>query len=129
MRILVVEDESGIRELLKEGLESYGDITVDTVADRRAVDMAREQAYDLVIADMHLAEDLDAPTIIEEITAFDSRVRFIVMTGKKRQDVATKLVQAVRGNQVASFLFKPFDLEELYIATEKVRQQLESLPA
>lgn len=124
MRILVVEDESGIREFLKEGLESYTGFTVDTIGDRSAVDMARAKAYDLVIADMHLAEDLDALEIIREITAFDDHVRFIVMTGKKRLDVATKLVQALKGNQVASFLFKPFDLEELYIAVNRVRDTL-----
>ena len=124
MRILVVEDEPGIREFLKEGLESYTGFSVDTVADRSAVEMARSTQYDLVISDMHLAEDLDALEIIREITAFDDYVRFILMTGKKRLDVATKLVQALKGNQVASFLFKPFDLEELYIAVNRARDAL-----
>jgi two-component system response regulator ArlR len=126
MRILVVEDEPGIREFLKEGLESYPGLRVDTVGDRSAVEMARATRYELILADMHLSEDLDALEIIEEITAFDPDVRFIVMTGKKRLDVATKLVKAVKGNQVSSFLFKPFDLEELYIAVNRVR---DSFPA
>jgi DNA-binding NtrC family response regulator len=124
MRILVVEDEVGIQEFLKEGLESYTGFQVDTAADRDSVRMARETRYDLVIADMHLADDLDALEIIREITAFDREVRFIVMTGKKRLDVATKLVRAIKGNQVASFLFKPFDLEELYIAVNRIRDTL-----
>ncbi|MHC4469529.1 MAG: response regulator [Planctomycetota bacterium] len=124
MRILVVEDEADVRELLKEGLESYTGFRVDTSPDRSAVDMARERQYDLVIADMHLSDDLDALTIIKEITEFDHAVRFIVMTGKKRLDVATKLVQALKGNQVSSFLFKPFDLEELCVAVDRVRDQM-----
>ncbi len=115
-RILVVEDEEAICEFIKEGLESYEKFLVDTVGDASAVEMARKNHYDLILADMHLADDLDALTIIERITEFDRDVRFIVMTGKKRLDVASKLVQAVKGSQVASFLFKPFDLEELYIA-------------
>lgn len=123
MQILVVEDEPGIRDFLKEGLEAHSELEVDTVADRIAVDMAKAKSYDLVIADMHLAENLDALEIIRDITAFDKRVRFILITGKKRLDVATKLVQALKSNQVSSFLFKPFDLEELYIAVNRVRDE------
>jgi DNA-binding NtrC family response regulator len=123
MRILVVEDEPAVREFIKEGLESYAGFDVDTAADETAVEMCRKSRYDLVIADMHLSDDLDALAVIREITAFDQHVRFIVMTGKKRLDVATKLVQAIKGNQVISFLFKPFDLEELYIAVTRAREQ------
>ena len=119
MRILVVEDDPGIREFIEEGLETYPGFSVDTAADATAVDMARESRYDVIVADMHLSDDLDALAIIHAVTAFDDQVRFIVMTGKKRLDVATKLVKALKGNQVASFLFKPFDLEELYIAIER----------
>ena len=126
MRILVIEDEPGIRTFVKEGLEIYAGHEVDTAADRSAVEMARTGRYDLILADMHLADNLDALEVIEEITGFDEHVRFIVMTGKKRLDVATKLVHALRGNQVASFLFKPFDLEELIIAVDQAR---DSLPA
>ena len=119
MRILVVEDDPGIREFIEEGLSSYWGMTVDSAADATAVDMARETRYDVIVADMHLSDELDALTIIRDVTAFDERVRFIVMTGKKRLDVATKLVMALKGNQVASFLFKPFDLEELRIAIDR----------
>ena len=119
MRILVVEDDQGVREFLKEGLETYRGFSVDVAEDRRAVEMVRTKTYDVVVADMHLSEKLDALTIIREITAFDRNVRFIVMTGKKRLDIATKLVTAIKGNQVASFLFKPFDLEELHIAVTR----------
>jgi two-component system KDP operon response regulator KdpE len=129
MRILVVEDEPDIRKLLKEGLETYTGFRVDTAADGSAVEMARRRRYDLIIADMHLSEDLDALTVIRQITEFDERVRFIVMTGKKRLDVATKLVQAVKGNQVSSFLFKPFDLEELCVAVDRVRDQVRTQSA
>ncbi len=119
MRILVVEDDPGIREFIEEGLGSFHNMEVDSVADVTAVEMARRTSYDVIVADMHLSDDLDALRIISEVTAFDNRVRFIVMTGKKRLDVATKLVRALKGNQVASFLFKPFELEELRIALDR----------
>jgi len=106
---------------MKEGLTSFGDLSVDTASDESSIGMARSNRYDLVLIDMHLADDLDGLTLIRAISAFDSHVRFIVMTGKKRLDVATKFVQAIKGSQVASFLFKPFDLEELRIAVERVR--------
>ncbi len=119
MRVLVVEDDPGIREFIEQGLSSYPGISVDTVADAAAVEMAKETQYDVIVADMHLSDELDALAIIHAVTAFDEKVRFIVMTGKKRLDVATKLVKALKGNQVASFLFKPFELEELHIAVER----------
>jgi DNA-binding NtrC family response regulator len=126
VRILVVEDEPGIREFLTEGLASFGGITVDTASDGSSIAMARRTRYDLVLTDMHLADDLDGLTVIRAISAFDSDVRFIVMTGKKRLDVATRFVEAIKGHQVVSFLFKPFDLEELRIAVERVRDLVSS---
>jgi DNA-binding NtrC family response regulator len=116
MRILVVEDDPGIRDFIQDGLTSLPDMEVDTAADHGAVLMARQTSYDVIVADMHLSDDLDALCIIREVTVFDHRVKFIVMTGKKRLDVATKLVHALKGNQVASFLFKPFEIGELHIA-------------
>ena len=121
--ILIVEDEEAIREFMQEGLESYGDFAVDTAGDASAVAMAGEKRYDVIITDIHLADDLDALAIIEAISAFDKDVRFIVMTGKKRLDIASKLVKALKGNQVASFLFKPFDLEEICIAIHHALEQ------
>ena len=128
MRILVVEDEPGIREFLSEGLTSFGGLTVDTASDGSSIEMARRNSYDLVITDMHLADDLDGLMIIRAISTFDPNVRFIVMSGKKRLDVATRFVEAIKGNQVASFLFKPFSLEELRIAVERVRDIAPSAP-
>ena len=122
MRILVVEDEPAIREILKEGLEARPGYEVETASDGRSVEMARRRPYDLVIADMHLSDDLDGLSIIEEISNFDRDVRFIVMTGNKRLDNAMKLVKAIKGRQVASFLFKPFDLQELLIAVDRVQE-------
>jgi DNA-binding NtrC family response regulator len=118
MRILVVDDDPGVRRVLEEGLESYG-LAVDTAGDGGAIAKARETSYDVVLVDMHLADDLDGLSIIKAITEFDRKVRFVVMTGKKRLDIASKLVQSLKGNQVASFLFKPFDLEEIYIAVHR----------
>jgi DNA-binding NtrC family response regulator len=119
MRILVVEDDPGIREFIEEGLAAYPACTVESTADDTAVELARNGAYDVIVSDMHLSDELDALSIIQRITAFDTKVRFIVMTGKKRLDVAAKLLEAIKGHQVASFLFKPFEIEELFIAIQR----------
>jgi two-component system OmpR family response regulator len=123
MRILVVEDEPGIRAFLVEGLTTGIGAEVDASEGGDAVELAR-RGYDVILTDMHLSEDLDGLAVIREITGFDRRVRFIVMTGKKRLDVARKLVTAIKGNQVVSFLFKPFELEELLIAVRRAGEQL-----
>jgi DNA-binding NtrC family response regulator len=124
MKILIVEDEASIRFVLQEGLEMFTGFKVDAVGDRTAIARAREDHYDLVITDMHLGPDLDGLAIIREISAFDSETRFIVMSGKKEFDVATKVVRASKGDRVAGFLLKPFDLEELFIAVDRVREAL-----
>ncbi len=125
VRLLVIEDEAGVREFIREGLALTLDAEVDAVADRAAVELARRRRYDVIVADMHLADDLDALEIVETIAEFDRESRFVLMTGKRRLDVATKLVTALKRRQVCSFLFKPFDLEELRIA---VLRATDSLP-
>jgi DNA-binding NtrC family response regulator len=124
VRILVIEDEAGVREFIREGLTLALGAEVDAVADRSAIDLVRRNRYDVIVADMHLAEDLDALEIIETIAEFDHDSRFVLMTGKRRLDVATKLVTALKRRQVCSFLFKPFDLEELRIAVLRAAEPL-----
>jgi len=54
MRILVVEDEKDLSDVIKKGLEEEG-FVVDTVSDgQQAVNLAWDNEYDIIILDLML---------------------------------------------------------------------------
>jgi len=53
-RVLVVEDDSGVRELLVQHLKENGFIVTDTLDGSRGLELALSDSYDLVILDVAL---------------------------------------------------------------------------
>ncbi|MFP5406722.1 MAG: response regulator, partial [Gammaproteobacteria bacterium] len=67
-RLLVVEDDEGIRDLLHNYLQSYG-FEVTTVADGAQMRAARQgRPYDLVLLDLGLPGE-DGLTLARELRA------------------------------------------------------------
>lgn len=108
MRVLVVEDDLDLVELLEEGLTMYG-YAVDKATDgEKAVDMAYVETYDLIILDINLPKK-DGFEVLDEIREFNNEVNIIMLTA--RGDVDDR----VRGLDTGAndYMVKPFDLKEL----------------
>ncbi|HNX28151.1 MAG TPA: response regulator [Syntrophomonadaceae bacterium] len=106
-KILVVDDQKGIRNLLKELLEQEG-FQVITVGDgSAAIKETQEQKIDLIIMDMRMPgmNGLEAAKRILR----DEYIPVILMTA----DAKTEVREAAREAGVNRCIIKPFAIEEL----------------
>lgn len=108
MRVLVVEDDLDLLNLLEEGLAMYG-YAVDKASDgEQAIDMAYIENYDIIILDINLPKK-DGFEVLDEIRKFNQEVNIIMLTA--RSDIDDR----VRGLDFGAndYMVKPFDLKEL----------------
>jgi two-component system copper resistance phosphate regulon response regulator CusR len=116
MRLLVVEDERGIANFLKEGLEEEG-YAVDVAANGTlGLEMASENAYDLLLLDWMLP-GLSGIEVCRRIRKTDQEIPIIFLTAKDTTD------DAVFGLETGAndYIKKPFDFSELLA---RIRVQL-----
>lgn len=105
-KILIVEDEHSIAEMVKLCLSKNG-YMCETVNDgMAATQKIEEKRYDLILLDIMLP-DIDGYDLIEYIKQFDIPVIFV--TAK------TSVPDRVKGLKLGAedYISKPFDLEEL----------------
>jgi len=108
MRILLVEDEEELGEIVKQGLEAVR-YTVDWATDGAVgLEMARQGDYDLIVLDVMLP-GRDGWSICEALRARRCRTLILMLTA--RGDVDDR----VRGLELGAddFLSKPFVFKEL----------------
>lgn len=107
-RILVVEDDSEMRWLLAEFLESEG-FRVDQAGDGgEALRVARAAAFDRIVLDKNLPDDAGLETLPRLRSLHpDAVVVLITAFGDSR----TEERAVARG--ASAVLFKPFELEDL----------------
>jgi two-component system sensor histidine kinase/response regulator len=116
-KILVVDDETGMREGCRRALTPVG-YHVDTTASVSAAQsLVRDDSHDLYLLDVMLP-DGSGLDLIEPILDRDPNAICIIITGYSSIELA---VEAVRRGAY-NFLSKPFTSEQLVVA---VRQGLE----
>jgi DNA-binding response OmpR family regulator len=123
MRILVVEDEAGIRAFLARAFEAEG-FQVEVVADGET-GLARAMAgdYQFVILDL-LLPGLDGLEVLREMQAGRPGLPVLILSA--RSDLPTKL----RGFELGAvdYLAKPFSLNELLARTRVQLRRTGELP-
>jgi DNA-binding response OmpR family regulator len=107
-RILIVEDDAGMASFLDRGLASRGYATTVVGDGARAVAIASDSDFDLVILDLGLP-DLDGLTVLRELRRRGDRLPILILTA--RDDSADKVEGLDAGAD--DYVTKPFGLEEL----------------
>jgi DNA-binding response OmpR family regulator len=116
VRVLVIEDEPRIRQVLARGLARSG-IEVEQAADGRSgLERALRSNVDLVVLDLLLPE-LDGLTVLRALHERRSDLPIVVLSA--RSDLRTKLQGFKFG--AADYVAKPFSIEEL---VARVRAQV-----
>ena len=117
-RILVVEDDPGLRSLVRESL-TMASYPADVAADGLAADrMLGERNYGVVVSDLRLP-GLDGLGLFSKHARKKGRPRFVFMSGVGTVD------EAVRAMKLGAFDFltKPFRLRDL---VRRVQQAMDS---
>lgn len=107
-RILVIDDDEGIRRVLSTVLEDAGHL-VDTAKDGGdAIQRAATTMYDLALIDIRLP-DMDGTKLLTKIDESNPRIVKIVVTGYPTLQNA---VQAVKKG-ADGYITKPVDMDRL----------------
>ncbi len=106
-RLLLVEDDASIREIVSIGLKAAGFRVATAVDGRQGLASARSGGFDTVILDVMLPS-LDGFEVCREIRKF-SRVPIVMLTAR------TDLIDVVVGLESGAddYVKKPFELPEL----------------
>jgi DNA-binding NtrC family response regulator len=107
-RILIVDDQQEIRELLQEFLTIKGFTAFAAANGVEALTCLREQTLDLVLIDMWMPE-MDGLETQRRMRAIDPDVKVIMLTGLNDEVVAQ---QAIRDG-ARDYLLKPLKLDHL----------------
>jgi DNA-binding NtrC family response regulator len=108
IRILVVDDEPGLRAMLEWELSDRG-MDVEVAKDgQEAAEMAATRPYDIVVTDLTMPR-ADGLTLLEGLKKNKPGIHVIVATGFGTVEVAVHAMQ--RG--ALDFLLKPVDMEVL----------------
>ena len=112
--ILVVYDKDSMRNMLTETLSGEG-YRVDTATDgKRALDLIRNKAYDLVLTDLKMPES-DGLSVLSGAKQVDNETPVIMMTAYGTIEDA---VQAMKLGAY-DFITKPFDTEHLCVLVNR----------
>jgi two-component system alkaline phosphatase synthesis response regulator PhoP len=110
MRILLVEDEENIRDLVKLNLELENFEVVATGNGRDALKLSAGQHFDLILLDVMLPE-MDGFQICEQIRLSDLQTPIIFLTAK---DGSNDRIQGLKYG-ADDYIVKPFVFEELLL--------------
>src|SRR5580765_4276332 len=80
-RVLVVDDEPVMRELIEATLEDAGHAVESVESGRAALELLAQHAYDLIVCDLHMT-DRDGPAVYRAIERrAPPRPAFLFVTG------------------------------------------------
>jgi excisionase family DNA binding protein len=113
-RVLVVDDEASIRDLLAKTL-ALAEYDVDVAADgRSALERMRLYSYDLLIADLRMP-GMDGLTVIREAKRYRADLPVLIITGYSTESSAIEALNL----GVAGYLTKPFRVPQVLAAAAK----------
>jgi CheY-like chemotaxis protein len=122
-RVLVVDDDDGIRHLLSSVLRQRA-LTVDEARDgQEAVDLIRENHYTVILLDllMPVSSGFDVLDALARIDTAASAPVVLVLTGADRRVIAQ-----IDSRHVHGVIRKPFDAEDiatLVLACSEVKER------
>ncbi|ADF41961.1 sporulation initiation phosphotransferase F (response regulator) [Priestia megaterium DSM 319] len=107
-KILIVDDQYGIRILLTEVLQKEGYTTFQAANGFQAIDITKEQAPDLVLLDMKIS-GMDGIEILKRLKQHDEAIKVIIMTAYGELG----MIQEAKDLGALTHFAKPFDIDEI----------------
>lgn len=110
-KVLIVDDQNGIRILLMEVFSSEGYETFQAPNGKIALEIVEQEIPDLVLLDMKIP-GMDGLEILKHIKAMKPDVKVIMMTAYGELDM---IKEATELGALMHFT-KPFDIDEMRVA-------------
>jgi DNA-binding response OmpR family regulator len=107
-KILVVDDEPGIRNLLDTLLRRKGYDVVLAESGQKGLDLFRRERPDVIVLDLKMP-GMDGLSVLQQVRSLDSKKPVIVLTGAGTAETEQK----VRALGVTEYVEKEFSLHLL----------------
>ncbi len=120
-RILVIEDDAELLDVLTSLLASEGHEVTGTSSGEQALLAAAQSSFDLVIADVRM-EGMSGLDAIEAVKQEDHGIKSLVITGYASEEDSIRAISL----GVEAYLKKPFSLDDLLHAVNAALKDLES---
>jgi two-component system response regulator ArlR len=108
MKILIVEDEIGIANFLKQGLEEEGYEVVVAHDGQSGLEIAQKQKVDIILLDWIMPQMLGID-VCKEIRKEDSKTPILFLTAK---DTIQETIEGLKAG-ANDYIKKPFSFDEL----------------
>ncbi|OPX96425.1 MAG: Response regulator MprA [Syntrophorhabdus sp. PtaU1.Bin002] len=108
MKVLLVEDETKVAHFISTGLEEEG-YAIDVAYDgKKALEFAKETAYDIILLDLMIPE-VSGLDVLKNIREWGINTPVLIITAKSSKE------DVVKGLDTGSddYLTKPFSFDEL----------------
>lgn len=110
-KLLIVDDQIGIRILLLEVFATEGYETFQAANGRAALEIVRNHTPDLVLLDMKIP-GMDGLEILKKIKEMNRDIKVIMMTAYGELD----MIKEATDLGALTHFTKPFDIDEMRIA-------------
>jgi two-component system, response regulator, stage 0 sporulation protein F len=112
-KILIVDDQFGIRILLNEVFQKEGYNTYQAANGLQALDILKKHDPDLVLLDMKIP-GMDGIEILKRMKVIDKEIRVIIMTAYGELD----MIQEAKELGAIMHFAKPFDIDDIRAAVK-----------
>ena len=113
--ILVVDDDRVTRDLLHEVLGDEGYHVVTSGSGEEALEIGKQEFFDVIISDMKLGSDLNGLDVLRAYKSIQPESEVILITAFGSMETAIEAVKA----GAFDYLSKPFKIEEVLLQVER----------
>lgn len=117
-KILIVDDEIDIGQLLSKFLEKKGYSTAYASSGKKGLEEAKKTSYNLVLCDFRLP-DMDGLDAIQKFKAIDQNIKIIIITGYSDIKTAVKCMKS----GASEYVTKPIYPEEILMSVKKALKE------
>jgi two-component system response regulator (stage 0 sporulation protein F) len=114
-KILIVDDQLGIRLLLSEVFRKEGYETLQAASGKEALEILQSNEPDLVLLDMKIP-GMDGLEILRRIRQISSSLKVIMMTAYGELD----MIQEALSLGALRHFTKPFDIDEIRVEVNEI---------
>jgi len=117
VKILIVDDEEDLREVLSESLEDEGYKVASAEDAQEAITKVEENGFTIMFMDIVLP-DINGVQAYKVIKKIDPRIVTIMMTGH----AVKNLVKEAMDEGAYDCLYKPFGIDEILNVVKKITE-------
>src|SRR5512137_2717862 len=113
-RVLIVDDEENIRQILTEYLNDFGYEVMCAVNGQEALQIYRKGYFDIILSDL-VMRPMDGLELLREIKKVEPDAIFIMITGHPSIESALEAIK----KGARDYITKPFNIDEIRLKIER----------